>query len=76
MIAVLKSHSTSPSLIDFGNARISTLESQYRDFHLVSSGSFMTSLGSSLYKIEFTHTDGNLPITTTETWSLKGNEAP
>jgi hypothetical protein len=34
----------------------------------------MTSLGSPLYKIEYTHTDDNLPITTTETWSLKGNE--
>ena len=75
MIAVLKSHSPSTSLSDFGNARISTLESQYRDFHLVSSGSFMTSPGSPLYKIEYTHTDDNLPITTTEIWSLKGTEA-
>jgi len=75
MISVLKSHSSSPSLIDFGNARISILESQYRDFHLIISGPFTTSSGSPLYKIEYTHTDDNLPITTTETWSLKGNEA-
>jgi hypothetical protein len=77
MIAVSKSHSPNTSLIDFdfGNARISTLEAQYHDFHLVSSGSITTSLGSPLYKIEYTHTDDNLPITTTETWSLKGNEA-
>ena len=40
MITVLKSHSPSTSLNDFGNARISNLESQYHDFHLVSSGSF------------------------------------
>ena len=75
MIAVLKSHSPTKSLIDFGNARISTLESQYRDFHLVISGSFTTSPGLPLYKIEYTHTDNNLPITTTEIWSLKGNKA-
>jgi PsbP len=75
MIAVLKSRSPSTSLIDFGNARISTLELQYRDFHLVGSSSFTTPPGSPLYKIEYTHTDDNLPITTTEIWSLKGNEA-
>ena len=75
MISVLKSHSLDTSLIDFGNARISTLESQYRNFHLISSGPFTTSLGLPLYKIEYIHTDDNLPITTTETWSLKGNEA-
>ncbi|HEY7078794.1 MAG TPA: hypothetical protein VH500_03770, partial [Nitrososphaeraceae archaeon] len=75
MIAVLKLHTTSTSIIDFGNARISILESQYRDFHLVSSGSYTTSQSSPLYDIEYTHTDDNLPITTTEIWSLKGNEA-
>ncbi|HEY7083115.1 MAG TPA: PsbP-related protein [Nitrososphaeraceae archaeon] len=75
MITVLKSHSPSTSLNDFGNARISNLESQYHDFHLVSSGSFTTSLGSPVYKIEYTHMDDKLPITTTEVWSLKGNEA-
>jgi hypothetical protein len=63
------------SLNSFGNTRISTLESQYRDFHLVSSGHFITSTGSPLYKIEYTHTEGVLPITTTEIWSLKGKEA-
>ncbi len=35
----------------------------------------MTSPGSPLYKIEYTHTDDNLPITTTEIWSLKGTQA-
>lgn len=75
MIAVLKSQSPSASLIDFGNARISTLKSQYHDFHLVRSGAFTTSPGIPLYKIEYTHTDDNLSISTSEIWSLKGNEA-
>jgi hypothetical protein len=50
--------------------RISALESQYPDFHLVSSGAFVTSTGLPLYKIEYDHKDGTLPITTSEIWSL------
>ena len=75
MITVLKSHTPTTSLIDFGNTRISTLKSQYRDFHLVRSGAFTTSPGTTLYEIEYMHTEGILPITTTEIWSLKGKEA-
>jgi PsbP len=75
MISATRLSSQATSLNNFGNTRISTLESQYRDFHLVSSGPFITSTGSPLYKIEYTHTEGTLPITTTEIWSLKGAEA-
>ena len=75
MISADRLSSPTTSLNSFGNTRISTLESQYRDFHLVSSGPFITSTGSPLYKIEYTHMEGILPITTTETWSLKGAEA-
>ena len=67
MIAAIRVSSPDISLNDFGNTRISTLESQYRDFHLVSSGQFVTSTGVTLYKIEYTHTDGVLPITSTGT---------
>ena len=75
MISSIKLSSPNTSLNNFGNTRISALESQYQDFHLVSSGPFITSTGSPLYKIEYTHTDGILPITTTEIWSLKGADA-
>jgi hypothetical protein len=75
MISAGQLSSPTISLNSFGNTRISTLESQYRDFHLVSSCPFITSTGSPLYKIEYTHTEGILPITTTEIWSLKGAEA-
>ena len=75
MISADRLSSQATSLNSFGNTRISKLESQYRDFHLVSSGPFITSTGSPLYKIEYTHTEGILPITTTEIWSLKGAEA-
>jgi hypothetical protein len=75
MISADQLSSPTISLNSFGNTRISTLESQYRDFHLVSSGPFITSTGSPLYKIEYMHTEGILPITTTEIWSLKGKEA-
>ena len=75
MIAIHRLSSLNTSLSDFGNTRISALESQYRDFHLLRSGPFISSAGSHLYKIEFTYTDGILPITTTEIWSLKGQEA-
>ena len=72
MISADQLSSPTISLNSFGNTRISKLESQYRDFHLVSSGPFITSTGSPLYKIEYAHTEGILPITTTEIWSLKG----
>jgi PsbP len=75
MITATRLSSPNTSLNNFGNTRISALESQYRDFHLVSSGSFISSTGSPLFKIEYTHRDGILPITTTEIWSLKGKEA-
>ena len=75
MISSIKLSSPNTSLNNFGNTRISALESQYRDFHLVNSGPFITSTGSPLYKIEYTHTEGILPITTTEIWSLKDTEA-
>ena len=75
MIAVTRLSPHNTSLNNFGNTRISALESQYPDFHLISSGPFITSTGSPLYKIKFTHTDDILPITTTEIWSLKGTEA-
>jgi hypothetical protein len=75
MITATILSSTNTSLNNFGNTRISALETQYRDFHLVSSGSFISSTGSPLFKIEFTYTDGILPITTTEIWSLNGKEA-
>ena len=75
MIAANRLSSPDISLNDFGNTRISALESQYRDFHLVSSGPLVTSTGLPLYKIEYTHTDGILPITTSEMWSLNGREA-
>jgi hypothetical protein len=75
MIAIHRLSSLNTSLSDFGNTRISALESQYRDFHLLRSGPFISSAGSHLYKIEFTYTDGILPIMTTEIWSLKGQEA-
>jgi PsbP len=75
MISADRLSSPTTSLNSFGNTRISTLESQYRDFNLVSSGPFITSTGSPLYKIEYAHTEGILPITTTEIWSLKGKEA-
>jgi PsbP len=75
MISADQLSSPTISLNSFGNTRISKLESQYRDFHLVSSGPFITSTGSPLYKIEYMHTEGILPITTTEIWSLKGKEA-
>jgi hypothetical protein len=75
MISATRLSSPDTSLNDFGNTRISALESQYRDFHLLSSGPFITSTGSPVYKIEYTHTEGILPITTTEIWTLKGTEA-
>jgi hypothetical protein len=75
MIAASRLSSPDISLSDFGNTRISALESQYRDFHLLSSGPIVTSKGLPLYKIEYTHTEGILPITTTEMWSLNGKEA-
>lgn len=75
MITATRLSSTNTSLNNFGNTRISTLETQYRDFHLVSSGSFKSSTGSPLFKIEYTYREGILPITTTEIWSLKGKEA-
>ncbi len=75
MITATRLSSTNTSLNNFGNTRISALETQYRDFHLVSSGSFISSTGSPLFKIEYTYRDGILPITTTEIWSLKGKEA-
>jgi PsbP len=75
MISATRLSSANTSLNNFGNTRISALETQYRDFHLVSSGSFISSTGSPLFKIEYTHRDGILPITTTEIWSLKGKEA-
>src|SRR5215831_14817294 len=75
MIAASRLSSPDISLDKFGNTRISALESQYRDFRLISSGPFETSTGSPLYKIEYDHKDGVLPITTTEIWSLKGKEA-
>ena len=75
MITATRLSSTNTSLNNFGNTRISALETQYRDFHLVSSGSFISSIGSPLFKIEYTYRDGILPITTTEIWSLKGKEA-
>ena len=75
MISADQLSSPTITLNSFGNTRISKLESQYRDFHLVSSGPFITSTGSPFYKIEYMHTEGILPITTTEIWSLKGAEA-
>jgi PsbP len=75
MITGTRLSSTNTSLNNFGNTRISALETQYRDFHLVSSGSFISSTGSPLYKIEYAHTEGILPITTTEIWLLNGKEA-
>ena len=75
MITATRLSSTNTSLNNFGNTRISALETQYRDFHLVSSGSFKSSTGSPLFKIEYTYREGILPITTTEIWSLKGKEA-
>jgi len=63
------------SLDNFGMMRISALESQYPDFHLVSSGAFVTPTGSPLYKIEYDHKDGIIPITTTEVWALNGGRA-
>ncbi len=75
MITATRLSSPNTSLNNFGNTRISALESQYRDFYLVSSGSFISSTGSPLFKIEYTHRDGILPITTTEIWSLKCKEA-
>ena len=51
MISSIKLSSSDTSLNNFGNTRISALELQYRDFHLVSSGPFITSTGSPLYKI-------------------------
>jgi hypothetical protein len=75
MISADRLSSPNTSLNSFGNTKISTLESQYRDFNLVSSGPFITSTGSPLYKTEYAHTEGILPITTTEIWSLKGKEA-
>ena len=75
MITATRLSSTNTSLNNFGNTRISALETQYRDFHLVSSGSFKSSIGSPLFKIEYTYREGILPITTTEIWSLKGKEA-
>ncbi|MGA7899217.1 MAG: PsbP-related protein [Nitrososphaeraceae archaeon] len=75
MITATRLSSTNTSLNNFGNTKISALETQYQDFHLVSSGSFKSSTGSPLFKIEYTYRDGILPITTTEIWSLKGKEA-
>lgn len=75
MITATRLSSTNTSLNNFGNTKISALETQYRDFHLVSSGSFKSSTGSPLFKIEYTYREGILPITTTEIWSLKGKEA-
>ena len=57
MISSIKLSSSDTSLNNFGNTRISALESQYPDFHLISSSPFITSTGSPLYKIKFTHTD-------------------
>ena len=45
MIAVTRLSSHNTSLNNFGNTRISALESQYPDFHLISSGPFITSTG-------------------------------
>ena len=75
MITATRLSSTNTSLNNFGNTKISALETQYQDFHLVSSGSFISSIGSPLFKIEYTYREGILPITTTEIWSLKGKEA-
>lgn len=75
MITATRLSSTNTSLNNFGNTKISALETQYQDFHLVSSGSFKSSTGSPLFKIEYTYREGILPITTTEIWSLKGKEA-
>jgi len=75
MIAAHRLSSPNLSLDNFGNTRISALESQYPDFHLISSGPFMTTTDLPLYKIEYNHQDGILRITTTEVWSLKGKEA-
>ena len=75
MITATRLSSLNTSLNSFGNTRISALQSQYRDFHLVNSGTFITSTGSPYYKIEYTHKDGILPITTMEIWSMRGAEA-
>ena len=71
MISASRLSSPDISLDNFGKMRISALESQYPDFHLVSSGAFVTPTGSSLYKIEYDHKDGITPITTTELWSFE-----
>jgi hypothetical protein len=75
MISANRLPSPDISLNDFGKMRISALESQYLDFHLVSSGAFVTSTDSPLYKIEYNHKDGVTPITTTEIWALNGGRA-
>jgi hypothetical protein len=75
MISTSRLSSPDISLNDFANTRISALESQYRDFHLVSSGALATSAGLPIYKIEYNHKDGITPITTTEIWSLNGIHA-
>jgi hypothetical protein len=75
MISASRLPSPDISLNNFGKMRISALESQYPDFHLVSSGAFVTSIGLPLYKIEYDHKDGTLPITTSEIWSLNGGRA-
>jgi hypothetical protein len=75
MISASRLPSLNLSLNDLGKIRIPVLESQYPDFHLVSSGPFVTPIGLPLYKIEYDHKDGILPITTTEIWSLNGGRA-
>jgi hypothetical protein len=59
MIAVTRLSPHNTSLNNFGNTRISALESLCPDFNLISSGPFITSTGSPLYKIKFTYTDDN-----------------
>jgi hypothetical protein len=75
MISASRLPSLNLSLNDLGKIRIPVLESQYPDFHLVSSGAFVTPTGSPLYKIEYDHKDGIIPITTTEIWALNGGRA-
>lgn len=63
------------SLDHLGNARISSDKSNYLGFHLISSGQTISHAGIPLYRIEYTHNIGALPVTTLEIWTIRGNSA-
>jgi len=59
------------SLDQLGNARISSDKSNYPGFQLISFGQAILQAGTPLYRIEFTHKIGALPVTTLESWAIR-----